>query len=256
MPGRGIEGFKLTSKQLREARFPFSEERLQGIFASPVYTGCKSRWRRSKKGDLVIRDGRFWIPLIGLYSGMRLGEIVQLLATDLKYRNGVLYFDVARAEEENKQIKTYASVRQVPVHKVLIEAEFEAHIEAARKQQPKGRLFPDINPSKKGYFSDNFSKWFSGYATAIGIKTDKTCFHSFRHNFKDALALSQVPEAIAKALMGHADQSVHGAYGSEFPIKVLDEYLQRISYQLDLQHIVKASSSVHASPAAIEGASL
>ena len=100
-------------------RYPFSEKQLRKLFSSPVYTGCKSASRRSAKGQHVIRDGKFWIPLIALYSSMRLGEIVQLLVGDIKSEHGVAYFDICRGEGEKKQIKTASSMRRVPIHKML-----------------------------------------------------------------------------------------------------------------------------------------
>lgn len=96
MPGQAIDGFSISQTQIKEARASFSPEALQKLFSSPVYSGCKSAKRRSDPGELVIRDGKFWIPLIAVFSGMRLGEIVQLLVADIKTENGVSYFDVSR----------------------------------------------------------------------------------------------------------------------------------------------------------------
>ena len=55
------------------------------------------------------RDGKFWLPLIALYSGMRMGEIVQLLASDLKQEGDIWYFDVSRGEGNEKTLKTAAA---------------------------------------------------------------------------------------------------------------------------------------------------
>ena len=152
--------------------------------------------------------------MIALYSGMRLGEIVQLLVGDIKSEHGVAYFDICRGEGEKKQIKTASSMRRVPIHKMLIELGLLEYVAAARASRPKERLFEDIKPGVSGDFSHNFSKWFGRYLRDVGAKTPKTAFHSFRHNFKDALVAAGVPESHARTLMGHADDGVHGLYGT------------------------------------------
>ena len=48
-----------------------------------------------------------------------------------------------------------------------------------------------------------------------------------------------VPEAHAKELMGHADNSAHGLYGSKLPVKLLDESLQMIKYPIDWSALVE-----------------
>ncbi len=201
----------------------------------------------------MIRDGKYWIPLIALYSGMRLGEIVQLLVSDIKSDDGVTYFDIRRGEGEKKQIKTLSSIRRVPVHKTLIELGLSDHLAAARAARPKERLFEDIKPGANGDFSHNFSKWFGRYLREVGAKTPKTTFHSFRHNFKDALVAASVPENYARMLMGHSDDGVHGLYGTGIPIKLLDTELQKIAYPLDLSHLMGVGKDGPPSDASVVG---
>ena len=64
----------------------------------------------------------YWIPIIALYTGMRLEEIGQLLVSDIKCKNSIWYFDVNSSED--KQLKNKSSVRRVPIHYDLIELEF------------------------------------------------------------------------------------------------------------------------------------
>ena len=232
-----MKGPMVSSVEAHDARYSFSKDQLLALFSSPVYAGCKSSARRSEKGGEVIRDGKYWIPLIALYSGMRMGEIVQLLVSDIKSEHGITYFDIGRGEGEKKQIKTASSLRRVPIHRALVELGLSDYIADARATRPKERLFEDIKPGANGDFSHNFSKWFGRYLRDTGAKTPKTTFHSFRHNFKDALVAASVPESYARMLMGHSDDGVHGLYGSGIPIKLLDAELQKIGYPLDLSHL-------------------
>lgn len=234
VPGEGIKIAGPSKAEAQRARYPFSTDQLQRLFTSPLYSGCKSAARRSTAGDIVIRDGRWWIPLVGLYSGLRLGEIVQLLVTDIRWQDDIAYFDVARGEGEDKQIKTASSVRKVPVHPRLIEFGLLDHVEKARRAGPKARVFADIAPGKDGYFSHNFSKSFGFYVRSVGVKTPKTSFHSLRHNFKDALVLAEVPDMVRLALMGHADGHVHATYGSGASLHLLRDAVWKVEYKIKI----------------------
>lgn len=230
-PGQNIKVAGVAKLTSFDKRLPYSVAQLKAIFASPLYTGHKSESVRHHPGTLVIRDGKFWVPMIALYSGMRMGEIVQLLASDLKQQDGIWYFDVTKTEGDGKKIKTESSIRRVPVHHVLIEVGL---LDAKAKAKPSDRLFPDIEPGADGYFSHNFSKWWGRYSRQVGFWAKKTAFHSFRHNFKDAGLNAKMPEFAMRALMGHADKSVHASYGSGPSLKVLKEEIDKVDYPVGL----------------------
>lgn len=233
-------------RNVKEQRLPFNRDQLNLFFTSPQYSGHASPQRRAKPGNFIVRDGKFWIPLIGLYSGMRLGEIVQLFVADVREVDGVWCFDVSRAEEytqgPQKNIKTASSVRLVPVHPALLDIGFLAFLTELRHRESK-RLFPDIAPGRDGYYSHNFSKYFSRYLVHIGIKTKKTSFHSFRHNFGEACDRGDVQHLIREALMGHADDSTAGRYGSaRYPTELLLENLKRTKFDVDLSRLADAKT--------------
>jgi integrase len=69
------------------------------------------------------RNARFWLPLIALFSGMRLDKICQLDVVDVRLREGVACFVVTTAsdkEESDKRLQTASSERFVPVHPTLL----------------------------------------------------------------------------------------------------------------------------------------
>jgi integrase len=218
-----------------DLRDPYSTDQLSKIFRSPLYNGHKSETARHKPGSLHLRDGYFWLPLIALYSGMRLGEIVQLLKSEVKQANGVWYFDVKGGE--GKSLKTASSKRRVPIHPLLLQHGFLAVVKTGSLS---GRIFPEIKKGTDGYASHNFSKWWGRYAAHVGFKTDRTTFHSFRHNFLDALHAANSPEYINKALMGHIDKSVHGGYGSGAPLHGLKEAIEKVKYPIDFSALLPA----------------
>lgn len=237
VPGIGVKVAGVSKLAASERRTSYSHEQLTAIFHSPLYTGQNSELQRHKPGLIVIRDGKFWVPLIALFSGLRMGEIVQLLRSDVKHDQGIWYFDINKSEE--KSLKTASSKRRVPVHRSLIDLGILQYVEQFSGQ---ARIFPDIEKGKDGYYSHNFSKWWGRYARHINAATSKTTFHSFRHNFADALRAAELPEYTNKSLLGHADKSVHANYGDQLKLAQLKEAVDRVHYQLDLSHLAAKGS--------------
>ena len=231
MPGANVKVAGVAKLTARDKRLSYSAAQLDAIFGSPLFTGHRTDTMRHRPGKLLIRDGKFWVPLIALYSGMRMGEIVQLLTADVKQEDGIRYFDVTKTEGDGKRVKTQSSFRRVPIHRALVDLGFLAFV---AKAKPKGRLFPDIAPGADGYFSHNISKWWGRYARQVGFFEDRTAFHSFRHTFIDGLRNAKVPEAIGRAIVGHSDKSVHASYGSGPSLAVMKEEIDRVSFPVDL----------------------
>lgn len=222
----------------KDARDPFSLEQLRTMFLSPQYTGHFSPSRRNKPGTDICRDGKFWLPLLGLYTGMRLGEIVQLTASDVRDESGVIYIDVNKDEDESgKSLKTATSKRRIPVHSEMVRIGFLDHVAEIRSKAQTARLFPEIKKGANGYYSHNISKYLGRFFKAVGVKTERNSFHSLRHNFADALREAEVEDSHIQALLGHSDKSTTAIYGSGVPLKVLAKDIQRVSYDLNLLHL-------------------
>jgi integrase len=72
-------------------------------------------------------------------------------------------------------------------------------------------------------------------------------FHSFRHNYRDALRRIEAPEATLRALCGWTESnSTSSNYGSGYAPKQLMDWVEKIAYpDLNLKHLyVKQPSSV------------
>jgi len=193
----------------RDHRRPFSDPQLQAIFAAPLYAGCvtDASVGDAKPGPASRRGGRFWLPLIGLYCGMRLNEISQLDLADVQRFDSVDCFVVSRwatSGASDKRVKSAGGERIVPVHPMLAAIGFMAYVER-RRREGGVKLFPDLRASPgSGYYSDPLSKWFRRFLETSGAEAPKTSFHSFRHNFRDALRAGHVAEDLALALGGWA----------------------------------------------------
>jgi len=234
VPGANVKVAGLKKIIPGEQRDPYSPDQLMKIIKSPLYIGHKSADCRYKPGTLVVRDGYFWVPLIALHSGMRLGEILQLMKSDVKEENGIWYFDVNKGE--GKSLKTASSKRRVPIHRSLIDLGLVYHV---KQGQQSGRIFPEIKIGADGYHSHDFSKWWGRFAGHVGFKSPRTAFHSFRHNFLDALRAAETPEYINKALAGHSDSSVHSQYGGGAMLSQLKTAIDKVSYPgVDLPSLI------------------
>lgn len=203
---------KLGKKgRAQDDKDPFSAAQLQTIFDGPIYTGCRSKRFRTEPGTTVISDTSwYWLPLLGLWTGARLNELCQLRLNDICMEDDIWFLRI-HAEGETQRVKG-GKKRIVPIHPELHRLGFLRFTEAQR-QAGHDRVFPDLILGPTGYYSDRSSKDFSNYITKIGAKTDKTSFHSFRHNFKDACRIAGVPPDINDALLGHSLPGMAGRYG-------------------------------------------
>ena len=241
-PARGLRVADPVRK--RDKRHPFSAEQLHRIFNAPLYTGCVDDWNgHARVGPNVIRRARFWIPLIGLFSGLRLNEICQLDLTDMIILDDVLCFSVRGASSRSasqKRVKNVASERIVPVHAELRRLGFSDYL-ARQRQGEDEKLFPELRIGSTGYHSKAMSQWFGRFLIACDAKQPLVCFHSFRHNFRDGLRASGVSRDLSLALGGWTNAStapdVADNYGRGFPPKMLEEAISRITYPLALNHL-------------------
>lgn len=223
---------------------PCTASELTAIFAAPLYTGCKDDGHGvNKAGPHVIRKARFWVPLIALYSGLRMQEILQLEKSDIRQDEDIRYISVndivsAEAAEagHKKRLKTHNSVRDVPVHPELEKLGFLKYVARAEG----ALIFPELEGGAAEKLSDNFSKKFRSFLRPTGVWVSRRkVFHSFRGTFNDALRDAEVPLDIREALCGWGDQpSMDRKYVKGVKLSKLRGHINRVSYdELDLSHL-------------------
>lgn len=187
--------------------------------------------------NLPTAGFRRWIPLIALYTGMRLEEIGQLAPGDIRtetYRDAhgkthkvpVIY---AVDEGEGQGLKNESSRRRVPVHPELVRLGLLDYV----AKQKHARVFSELKPNRTGRETASFSSWFGTWLRAKGVTDTRKTFHSFRHLFKDVLREHGVEEQVSDALTGHTNGSVGRAYGGEFyPLRPLVEAVNKFELHL------------------------
>ena len=233
--GQSPPGFK---------RRPFTMDELNRLFLAPVFSGCiDDRVNFKKPGPNHPRHERFWVPLIGLFSGLRVNEICQMDVADVEEVNGILAFhvtNIASNGERDKRIKTRAADRYVPVHPELIRIGFLDYVAKAR-QEGRRKLFPRFKRGVRESYAHSISIWFSQLLLkSIGIYTPETTFHSFRHTFRDALRRSNASLYVMKELCGWSlpQPGLAFGYGSLLSMKDLAKAIWSVKYPgLDLSHL-------------------
>ncbi|MCA3247355.1 MAG: site-specific integrase [Azospirillum sp.] len=241
-PPNPFAGLKLALQtSARDERHPFTLEELRTIFSAPRFVGCAGLKQLNEPGAYVPRDrGVFWVPLLALFSGARLGELVQLRTADVLEFGGHWVISI-HENAEDMRLKTAHSARVVPVHPELVAFGFLDFVKARRDADDE-RLFPELKKGEDGYYSSPFSKSFARWLRILGIKDRKNAFHSFRHNFIDARRAAGVSDEQGNALVGHALKGQGARYGVAFrtPAQVvpLVEAMARIRYEgLNLDHL-------------------
>jgi integrase len=230
----------------REERDPFTLQELKQIFTAPPFRGAKSEHHWLQPGSEVLNSsGKFWVPLIAVYTGARLMEIVQLRRSDIQTIGGITFFDINA--DGDKRLKTRDSERRIPLHPALIDAGFLEFV--GRVKNPDHRIFPDIEIGSSKNRSGPASKLFIRLIRKAGVKTRKNCFHSFRHSFEDACRDAEIDTAVMNALQGHVQPGMAGRYGSKFKLERLNAEIRKISYGHLLRPASRAPEAASDRPA-------
>lgn len=201
-----------------DKRDAWTSDELVKLFGSPVWTGCHPVFR-SQPGEQIIRDARFWLPLLALYHGARLEEFADLYRRDLRLDRVTWAIDLQESQvmdegaeaARRRRLKNSNSARTVPLHPELIRLGFLEYVErvAPRPDMP---LFPDLEPQgADGKRGPRFTRWFVEYRKAIGVYREGVAAHAFRHTaitrITDKLT-NYRDKKIRDYLMGHAPNEV------------------------------------------------
>jgi len=237
-----VDGMTLN-KEKHSKTLTFSAEQLNVIFRSPLFTGCRSDDQPrfiKQPGNVMIRDHRYWVPLIMLFSGARPGEIGQLAIDDLREEHGQWIMHITDDGDGEKSVKNDNSRRILPVHEELLRLGLiDRH--SRLKQAGQTRLFPEAKRNSRGQMMADFSRMFSRYLSGLSIKNGRGYSqYSFRHGAADALRRAGYLDHEFKFLMGHGDTSMTGRYGM-IPQGLLEkrvELINAIAYPgLDIEHL-------------------
>ena len=209
----------IPKKEKGKERESFSGSELVKIFNVRTYPNK----------DDIYHFHRYWIPLIALFTGMRLNEICQLFVGDIQKKKNIYYFNVTD-EGEKQHLKNQNSKRKVPVHPKLIELGFIDFVNEQKKNKQQ-LLFNKLSYSPKNKYNKKMSAWFARYLEEIGITQESKVFHSFRHLVKQSLRNYGVPKEFQNAICGWSGDDIgEKVYGGEVPIEILYKEICKLKY--------------------------
>jgi len=213
----------------------YKTDELNKLFSTPLlrYMPTEQRTRPSK---YTFENAMAWIPLVGLFSGMRSNEICQMRARDVQRKEGIWLFNVSD-DTTGQSLKTEAATRIVPIHSELVRCGFLDYVKALPRD---GQLFPALKPGgPDGKYNHYFAKRFTEYRRKCGVTAPRTSFHSFRKNVAQALKDKRATAAEIAELIGHEQGFTFSVYAPmQLPMKALKELIERIRYPgLRLSHL-------------------
>lgn len=220
----------------------YTPGQIQKLLNGPVHTlKTPPQWR--------LDDYRFWLPLLGLFTGARLSELCQLTLDDVREEQGVWVISINRSGA--KQLKTDGSERLIPLHEVILKAGFLDFLKsriAATADAPQAMLFESIRTFGILSPGHTASRWYlgsakgrSGYLGLCGLGEDQLTFHGLRHTFINQFRRQNLDLLMGKALVGHIDRSTTGGYGDCYPVRVLKEEIDKIDFEVCVEHISYAA---------------
>lgn len=179
---------------------------------------------------------RYWTPLICMYHGNRVGEVIQLVASDFTFENDVhcmnIQEDVAGGQPEliaagvKRSLKNVSTARGVPVHPQLIALGLLEFIQSRRDAAgANALLFPSCVPRPGGARPILGRSYEQAYLRFVNDDIGKGLGnHGYRHQLEDRIRNVQTP-------------------GHQWPAGLGQQYTGRKSTRaVDLAHVAKVGS--------------
>jgi len=201
-----FEGLKVIEKKknISKGRKAYTPEQLKELFKFADRYG---------KNDM-----RYWLIMIGRYTGARMNEICQLKPDDVTFEAIHIRGDV---------LKTDNARRSIPTHPKLITLGLLSWV----NECTHSRLFHEWNPVK-GSYSHAGSRWFSRNSPfksrVKGQKADVD-FHSLRHTVASELKNAGVASQYAAQILGHSNGNItYDRYGKDVNFEMLSSVIKVI----------------------------
>ena len=240
-------GLAFTKKQTRteaqrqgRERRQFQRDELIALLGAPLFRE-PFQFEPDKAGKAQLQQARFWSIMIGLYAGLRLGEIAQLRPSDIGIEEGIPR--IMLRSDAKRAFKTEAGDWVVPLHPLLVEFGL---LDFARRTAETGseRLLPGMK-DKGGQHGASVSVWFTPFRRSQGVESAQTVFHSFRHCFVTGIrSRLGTDEALIDQIIGHDEYgSVRRTYTGDLPLSLKAEAVSAIDYKIDLSHILSWAMS-------------
>lgn len=190
---------------------------------------------------------RFWIPLFGLFSGLRVAEASQLKPSDFEVIDGIPCVRVAgdsvgeSSDANSQRLKTPSSRRCIPLHPKLIELGLLDYVKDRREWNAPW-LWDGLLWTPKSGYGKYPSRDFQKLAVAVGVHQPKRkVFHSFRSTIAQELERCGLEGELIDRFLGHEVKSTRNQsynrtdLGRAFPVRRVFEILQLVTFPIHLE---------------------
>ena len=164
-------------------------------------------------------DDMRWLVALLSDSGMRLGEAVGLVKSDIILDGDILHVNIS--PHAWRRLKTKGSQRCVP----LVGKALWAASRAIEGASGSSFLLPRYNrgsTSNANSASAAINKWLKPRVP------DNCVIHSFRHSMRDRLRAVDCPSDIIDAIGGWTTTGVGQRYGTGQPLEVKAKWMKRL----------------------------
>ena len=211
----------------------FTPQDLCALFGEPFLQHARSN------------AARYWVPLLSLCTGLRVGEASQLRPVDFEVIEGVACVrvkgEVGQPPDRNTQrLKTLASRRAIPLHPQLLELGLMTYVED-RIENGEPWMWDDLLWTEKSGFGKYPSRDFQTLAERVGVyQKRRKVFHSFRSTISQKLEAHGLDGDLLDRFLGHEPKTTRGRNygrteeGLAFPIRRVHELLSSISLDLNV----------------------
>lgn len=196
----------------------FALEELRMIFASPLMTDPDA-----------CSDSMFFIILLETLQGGRPGELAKLKPKEVDVFDDTPTIRLRRTE--GRKQKSKASVRDIPLHKIGVEAGI-LELAAIRRAEGAEWLFNDLEQDKYGDRYKSLSRKINRQLRDLGIEASDKAFYSARHAHKRETRRQEIPEEHSDQMSGNKTGGTGRKYGKGVPIETLKKGVDRVTYHL------------------------
>lgn len=215
-----FEGMKIQQTvKANTQRSRFTEEDLSRILTfTSAYKGQEKTYR-------------YWLPLLGLYTGARMNELCQLYLDDIVQFDDIDCLHI-QAKRPDQKLKNLSSERVIPIHSELKDLGFLSFIETQRSLG-HSRVFPELSLHQRHGYIQAPSRWFASVREQLGFKggEDKKDFHSFRHTVADQLKQQGIAESLIGGILGHTSGGMtFTRYGKDYKPEVLAPVVELLKF--------------------------